>query len=226
MTGDELLAEIAILKDEAKIERDTGAYSDAIERLSEAIALIDDSQWDDGATATRLDDVQKRVAWQLADCLGMLGGNYRRLQQLDEAIQCFERGRLYEQDPRFQIYSSYNTVNSIIAPIEEGLRDAASQSTELRAAVLMLERQIFDPGDGETSRRLDRWAWADLGQCRLLLGNLDEARIAYQHFIELSDAASIQSSRNVLLRIKNALQAKNDDCAEVVEVGIKLLTTV
>jgi len=220
----ELAAEIALLKDESKLARDAGDYAGAIDQLSLAIELIDNSGWDDGLDpgAPVVED-RRKIAWHLADCLGMLGGNYRRIEQLDEAVRCFERGRLYEQDSRFQVSSSYNSVNAIVAPIEAKLRDATSQTAALRDAVSTLERQIFDPDTVEASRRLDRWAWADLGQCQLLLGNAAEARAAYQRFIELSDAATIQSSRDVLRSIERALRAKNDERAGVVAAGIEFL---
>ncbi|MFI5010836.1 MAG: hypothetical protein ACHQAY_00665 [Hyphomicrobiales bacterium] len=218
--GAELITEVEILKNEAKLARDDADYAGAIDALREAIDLT--SGWRQGLPAAgELDETDRKIAWHLADCFGMLGGNYRRSGKVDEAIECFEQGRVYELDARFHVASSYNTVNAIVAPIEAGLRDASSQSGALRAAIKMLEGQIFDPSTA--SRRLDRWAWADLGQATLLLGDLEASRDAYRRFVELSDAASIKSSRDVLRSLHRSLVEKQDDKASVVEAGIAFL---
>jgi tetratricopeptide (TPR) repeat protein len=216
----ELIEEVAILKDEAKLLRDSRDYDGAIAALQIAVDLIDGSGWERVDSTAPLTDLHRKVAWHLADCLGMQGGNYRRNKQLDRAIECFTRGAIYEQDARTRISSSYNTVNAIVAPIEAGMRDASSQERALRQAVATLEYQIFDPEMAEASRRLDRWAWADLGQCKLLLGDLDGAEAAYQRFKELGDLSSARSSREVLVSIHNALEAKGDQKAAVVAAGI------
>jgi tetratricopeptide (TPR) repeat protein len=219
----ELSAELAILKDEAKLLRDDGKYEGAIEQLTTAIALIDKSRWKPGLAPTSSpSDAQKKMAWHLADCLGMLGGNYRRNHQLEEAIKCFARGSKFEQNPRYGLSSSYNMVNAIVAPIEGGMRDATSQANALRNTVAALKRQI-DPEMSDTSRRLDRWAWADLGQCCLLLGRLDEARTAYEKFKDLSDPASIRSSCQVLQNLQRALKAKGDEKTVIIDDAIELL---
>ena len=218
----DLIADIGILKDKSKILRGSGDYEGAIDQLRLAIELVDQSGWDKGLTSP-LDDDHRKIAWHLVDCLGMLGGNYRRNKQLDEAIKCFERGSTYERDSRYRISSSYNTVHAIVTPIEAGMRNAGSQTGALRDVVAALQRQMFDPDLAEASRRMDRWAWADLAECELLLGDLDEALTAYQQFVELSEPASILSSRNVLDRIHRALLAQNDEKASTIKEGIDFL---
>jgi hypothetical protein len=153
----ELIEEVAILKDEAKLLRDARNYGAAIVRLQVAIDLIGESQWDAAESGLPLSDIQRKAAWHLADCLGMQGGNYRRDNNFDLAIDCFMRGAAYEQDPRYRIASSYNMVNAIVAPIEAGTHDSGSQQFALRKAVATLEYQIFDPEMANASRRLDRW---------------------------------------------------------------------
>jgi tetratricopeptide (TPR) repeat protein len=216
----ELIEEVAILKDEAKLFRDSRDYDGAISALQVAVDLIDESGWEKADSTAPRSELDRKVAWHLADCLGMQGGNYRRNKELERAIECFTRGAIYEQDARNRISSSYNTVNAIVAPIEAGMRGATSQEKALRQAVATLEYQMFDPEMAEASRRLDRWAWADLGQCKLLLGDLDGAEAAYQRFKELGDLSSIRSSREVLTSIHNALQAQGDQKAAVVAAGI------
>jgi len=220
----DLMADVADLKVQAKLYRDAKDYDGAIVELQTAIELIERSGWDKDGDDSGPSDTQKKVAWHFADCLGMLGGNYRRIQQLDSAITCFKRGRVYEaKDSRYQIPSSYNTVNAIVAPIEARRRDATSQADELRRAIETLEYQIFDPGMAEDSRRQDRWAWADLGQCKLLLGDKEGAYAAYQRLRELADRSEIGSACNVLKSIHDALAEQGDPKAAVVEAGLDFL---
>jgi tetratricopeptide (TPR) repeat protein len=220
----ELLQRIPVAKDEAKLLRDERDYAAAISRLRHAIDEIDRSGWDDDVTAeSQLDEPQRKIAWHLADCLGMLGGNFRRNGELDKAIESFDRGSKYEQDKPYRVGTYYSTVNAIIAPIEGKLRDAASQVEALARAVATIEQQIYEPQRAEEGRSGDRWAWADLGQCKLLLGDFDGARAAYQRFIELGDRESIRSSRDVLIGLQKALIDKHDATAEIVGKGISLL---
>ena len=94
----------------------------------------------------------------------MLGGNHRRLEQLDRALLAFQDGARIEAADRLEVLSSYNLVNAIVLPIEMKDSTATQQRSALRKAVEAIARQVHG------ARRNDRWAWADLGQCQLLLG--------------------------------------------------------
>jgi hypothetical protein len=63
-------------------------------------------------------------------------------------------------------------------------------------------------------------SWADLGQCKLLLGDLGGAEAAYQRFKELSDRSAIRSAHGVLMSICRSLQARGDQKAVVVQMAI------
>ena len=222
----DLIPELENLKAEAKLARDDRDYREAIRKLNEAISLADRSGWD--SAGTKLDDTGRKIAWHVSDCWGMIGGNYRRMKDLPAAIECFSKGRTYEQDERYGmegsgygIASSYNAVNAIVSPIEALLRDATSQTQALQAAVKTLEQQTLDPKYGV--RRTDRWAWADLGQCKLLLGEVAGAETAYNQFLRLSDPASIRSSREVLDGLHDALQKMDDPRAATVRMGLDFL---
>jgi tetratricopeptide (TPR) repeat protein len=223
----ELLLRIPLAKDEAKVLRDERDYDGAIARLRRVIEEIERSGWNDGlTTGSHLDEKQRKIAWHLTDCLGMLGGNFRRNKQLDEAITSFDRGSKYEQEKPYRVATSYNTVNAIVAPIENKLRDAASQSEALARAVATIRQQIYDPDDIAGGRSGDCWAWADLGQCNLLLGDFEAATAAYQQFIQLADRDAIRSSRDVLVGLRKALTDQHDATADTVAKGIDLLESV
>lgn len=217
----DLNRDIIALKKEAEASKSDRDYEGAIDVLRYAVALIDSTGWETDTSLKR--DERNQVAWHLADCLGMIGGHYRRLGQLGEALKNFERGRQFEQDPQYRIDSSYNTVNAIVVPIETRSHDATSQEAALRKAVKTLEYQIYSPEMGEKSRKPDRWAYADLGQCRLLLGELKEATAAYDDFIRLSNAGEMGSASRVLKGIADALVEMHDDKALVVTSGIARL---
>jgi predicted TPR repeat methyltransferase len=94
---------------------------------------------------------------------------------------------------------------------------AGSLYPNLLKAVSVLEHQVQGP------RRLDRWAWADLGECHLLAGNSAGAVEAYQRFKELADPRQIRSARIVLERLAEAMRSREPDAAELVQRGAELL---
>lgn len=113
--------------------------------------------------------------------------------------------------------SSYSLVNAITLPIEMGRKTGADQADLLRNAVRALSHQT----GGE--RRLDRWAWADLGQCYLLLRDLPRAQEAYKSFRKHGTTDSLDSVLPVLIRIRDALTEKDPDTALVIQKGMDSL---
>ena len=214
----ELLASVKTLKEEAKLYRDDGDYEEAIGVLNEAVTSVENSGW---LTLSReqsaLTQDQKELAWHLSDCLGMLGGNYRRINRLSEASTAFQLGSNYEADSRYGVNSSYNLVNAIVLPIEAGESSAASQKEALLRAITVLERQVL----GE--RRVDRWAWADLATCRLISGDVEGANEAFQRFAELADPTDKGSVTAVLQRISAGLARGGDPASQTVQSVAALL---
>jgi tetratricopeptide (TPR) repeat protein len=196
----ERLAKAAI--EEAKDQRDDDNVPGAIAVLRDIVKSLYESPLaaELGADGPAGEPV-RRLAKQLADCLGMLGGNYRRIGELERAQEAFERGRVYEQSSRLGVDSSYNLVNAITLPLEsrQGVK-AADLADKLRAAIEAIERQV------NGNRRVDRWAWADLAECRLLLGDLDEALRNYERARDLGNRETIRSIVNVLERLHLAVQ--------------------
>lgn len=212
-----LLAKINEHVELAKASRDDGDFEDAIDELQLAVALIDRSNWN-YEESSGLAGEADQIASRLADCLGMLGGNQRRLNRFDDALASFVRGRQIEEDRRYAINSSYNMVNAITLPIEIGTATAREQREALVRAVEALDFQTT-----RGSRRVDSWAWADYGQCALLLGDLGRATIAYSEFKRLSSDDALSSHINVLSRIRNALKSRDEEAARLVHEGIAML---
>jgi len=197
-----LLARAKRDKEEAKDHRDNGDITAAVTVLEETVKALDASPLAaELETATAPSKPMRELAAQLADCLGMLGGNYRRLGRLKEAQTAFERGRVYEESPSLEVMSSYNLVNAITLPIESDAEAWEAQRPFIEKAVVALSRQVR----GE--RRSDRWAWADLAQCQLLLGDEAGALQSYDRVRDLGDDDTLASATAVLERLGNAVPA-------------------
>src|SRR4051812_11244833 len=106
-----LIAAAKAVKEEAKDLRDEGGSRNiriAIERLNGWVEQLEASPYLEEMMNARVvpEDI-KIIAFHYADCLGMIGGNYRRLDELDRALSYFDRGRDLESDERLDIASSY-----------------------------------------------------------------------------------------------------------------------
>jgi tetratricopeptide (TPR) repeat protein len=205
-------------KEEAKDHRDNGEIAAAVSVLEATVKALDDLPLTAGLEiALEPSKPMRDLAAQLADCLGMLGGNYRRQGRLKEAQSVFERGRIYEESPRLEVMSSYNLVNAITLPLEYDAKALETQRPLIEKAVLVLLRQVR----GE--RRSDRWAWADLAQCRLLLGDETGAFQCYDRVRDLGDDDTVASVAAVLERLGNAVPAlKSRVVAAIMHLNTRL----
>lgn len=197
-----LVARAKRAKEEAKDRREDGDVAAAVTVLEQTVTALDASPLVAGLEAANAPSKPLRdLAAQLADCLGMLGGNYRRQGRLKEAQAVFERGRVYEESPSLEVMSSYNLVNAITLPIESDPQAWDAQQPFIERAVSALSRQVR----GE--RRSDRWAWADLAQCQLLLGDEAGALQSYGRVRDLGDKDTVASVTAVLERLGSATPA-------------------
>jgi tetratricopeptide (TPR) repeat protein len=209
----QLVTQVKLRKEQAKDYRDDGDIDAAVQSLDDAISMLEVSPLYNDLTVTEAPTApQKTLAFHLADCLGMKGGNLRRLNEFSEALDCFKRGRTYEESKYLNVPSSYNLVNAIVLPLETGTKTAELQD-ELTGAVAAIQRQV----DGE--RRNDRWAWADLGQCQLLLGDREGAIKSYKRVRELGNAETAESVVAVLRRLARAIEKTERGVADALEEG-------
>jgi hypothetical protein len=117
----DVIERINDLKTEAKNRLDMGRLPRAVSLLQEAVALCTE----EFGNASRLPEWRARIADELADCWGNLGGVERRwafelagdpplrLEHLDRSIAAYDEGYHYEQmDPRRR--STYNRLNRLI----------------------------------------------------------------------------------------------------------------
>jgi tetratricopeptide (TPR) repeat protein len=211
-----LISVAKLRKEEAKDFRDGGDFKSAIEVLEDAIADLDRSPLSNCLLETDVpSEPQKQLAFQLADCLGMLGGNYRRLDQFQKALDAFTRGRAIEESEKLGVASSYNMVNAFTLPLEISGQISSQEKAALVRAVVAIQRQVK-----LEERRNDRWAWADLGECQLLLGDVEGARTSYKRVRELGNPDTRASVATVLKRLLKALEA-DPKASEALKQGIE-----
>lgn len=153
-------------------------YAEPVELLLEAIKLLSvelkttEGRGGDGEAAA----VRGQLVCALADCYGMLGGVHRRAGDLDRSIEAYDAGQEYEWNADHDVQNSYNITNAIAVRILQDPRSLASLHDQIGRAIDFIWKQV------NGKRRNQWWAWADLGELRLLAGRFDEAREAYGEF--------------------------------------------
>jgi hypothetical protein len=94
-------------------------FQDAHDAIDEAIEEINACGPLADAAAVWLDRATKDQGYELADCLGIKGGIYREQDEINKAIQQYEAGYRLEADERYEIQSTYNTVNRLVVRLLE-----------------------------------------------------------------------------------------------------------
>jgi hypothetical protein len=179
----------------SKLRKDERNYEGAIGELETAVRRLDRSSWHVKPTSREPTREQRAVARLLTDAHGMIGGHYRRLNQPESALANFDCGRQFEKNPRFEIESTYNTVNWLVTKIELEPESHKAISSEIHAATGLLD------GHTKGRRNQDAWAWADLGTCQLLslpTEKVDQALASFQKFAQLCDRDSLGSPVRVI----------------------------
>lgn len=186
--------EIIALKTQAKNRRDLRRYDRATEILKRAIEIAKSNLPNEG--------LRSRMAEELADCYGLLGGVQRRWAlesdgaerrlHLAESIRAYDAAWEYETDD-YGVVNSYGMVNRLVSRVllnsdslftedvtdfGEGVAPLAMRE-ELEKAAQRIGSQLARP------RRDDYWAAADLALVNVLLEKQDPIS-AYAGFIQKS----------------------------------------
>lgn len=195
-----LLEDVSAAKQKAMVLRNRGRHDEALNTLDGII---------DGLKArahAAKDDARALAAIdaELADAYGMRGGVNRRRDKPAEALADYRIGLEYERHDADR-KSSYNLGNVIALQIVAGTKpDDPSLAGEIDEAIASLQRQTAPGGE----RSDEWWAWADLGQFRLLRGDLAGAREAYQEGRRRSGpkASEIKRHFDVLRELMAAIE--------------------
>ncbi len=220
---DDVLDKVRRLKQSARTHRSFGDHAAALADIERAISRLEEAGGDwlapDSQAPAPPDRLERphELADLYSDCLGVQGGGLRRLGRIDEALESYVAGSRFEIDPRFKVEKSYNMVNALKMALLGEATPATSDdpAPEIKAdipdidqAIARIEKQLSD------SRRMDRWAWADLGDCYLMKGGEDAATRAldaYRRFVKLSDEESLESAHDVMTKLAEELSSPPED---------------
>lgn len=193
----DVLETVLECKTAAKARRNRGRYEAAIPPLEKAVGvLIAELK----ATAATAPERRRKLAAELADCHGMMGGIYRRWALTDEnktgrealllkSVKSYQEGYTYESNEKeeYGIVGSYNRINRLVSwlllhpdaldgsAMEEASEGLVYKRDDLERAEAIIREQLKD------ARRDDIWALADLALVSLLLDK-EDAQIAYAPF--------------------------------------------
>jgi tetratricopeptide (TPR) repeat protein len=140
---------------------------------------------------------------------GSLGGLYRRRNQIDEAIQAYEKAG--EVTPK----SSYAFSNLALLYV----------SKKDKEAMMRTYQRVEQLAWGEVQADVDNyWAYADLLTARLALGKVDQAEEVFNSVLEIAPADSpyvFESLLDTLQRLRAALGEENSAHMEPFIAGIQ-----
>lgn len=197
----EIIEEVRRLKASARSESERGQYEaaarilhGAIEALEAELARAEGGGGGDARSPAPADTEEARLAAELADLYGMLGGARRKLGDLVRAAAAYDRGFRYESGPRYGIVNTYNTLNRLVTRIlmrpdslsdpdvlrgvnELEFVDVPAALAELRSD---LEREVAGV------RVNDFWAAGDLAFACALNGDEQDALRAVRGFASCS----------------------------------------
>jgi tetratricopeptide (TPR) repeat protein len=164
-----------------------------------------------------LGDEARDVLAELIEAYGSCGGMHRRLGELPAALQAYRHGAKLESD--HGATSTYNRVNAVKLALLSSAAGLAALSPDIAALEALLTRQLTDDqalSDGA-------WSWADLGDCRALLGDVPGAERAYRTFVEKAGSHAPSSTLEVLRDIVKCLQTAGDTGARLVADSLSVL---
>jgi tetratricopeptide (TPR) repeat protein len=224
----QILDQIKELQKQAQLDRKRGdalrkanreaeavtAYEAGSAKLSKGLEVLDAASWQKSS-----DLVAER-----AEMLGSLAGFAERIYSSEDtargyekALARYEEGAKVERD--FQLASTYNRVNEIKYRLLSGQRKLSDIEPEIRmtanslANALRTNQTLSDSG----------WAWADLGDCWALIGQLDEASRAYATFIAKADIKSPERTLDILTKIAKELDRHQDPGARLISESVSVL---
>ena len=216
---EDLFEKVLELKTKAKNRRDLKRYESAASFANQAIQI--------GESALVSPDAREKskLADQLADSYGLLGGIYRRwglssddqqkkYERLKESFNAYNTGyKKYEEREEYKIANSYNRLNRLVGYLlfnpaslddpQVDIPDGKTLKEELEDAGVSIENQL------KLERRGDVWAIADMALVKLLL-NRESPMAAYADFISASPADYVYDTVLSALRPLAVLELRDE----------------
>lgn len=227
MPVNDILEDVQSLKGSASANSTFGDYDEALADLERAIqsllSELEDIERQELISTESKENRRHKLARQLADSYGMVGGVYRRKAKkdksnLDMSILMYDKGCELENDKSYNIQNSYNLTNSIVVRVLKDPRNLTTQEARIRDAIETIQKQV------EVKRRGEWWAWADLGQLYLLSGKSKEALQSYEKFKSTgAPSKDYESAIDVLAELEQVLATTNSHISEAISEVIQFL---
>lgn len=209
------------LREDAEALLASGKKADreaALRKLTQAVNLVEPERARlAGLDPMSISSADRDLAKEAAETYGVAGGAHRRAGDFDEALEVYGHGAVLET--RLKLSSTYNGLNHVKWSIRLGKSTLDALETEIGD---ILKQLLADTHEVTGSRRRDAWAWADLGDCHALLGNTNDARMAYGRFLQLAGPDDAGSPLGVLNEMLEKLPA-DGPAGRAITAVIKLL---
>ena len=157
------------------------------------------------------------IARELVEAYGARGGMLRRLGDSEAALESYRKGAEVEENLVHR--STYNRVNAIKLALLSG----ASSLDDLSGDISHLEKLLTRHFSEHQELSDSGWAWADLGDCRALLGDVPGAESAYRTFTEKAGSSAPNATLEVLRQICDKLDQVGDSRAGDVRASLRAL---
>ena len=176
------------------------AYRKALGLLDDVLRGFPESPYD---LHGRLIALSPQEAAEAAELWGERGGILRRRSEWESSLTSYTRGAAFEEV--FDLPATYNRVNALKLSLITG-RTVSDLADGLAKVRRILEERL-----GADERAADdAWLWADLGDVRLLLGDLEGAITAYRTFISKARTDSPGLTLSVLRDVIEGMERNGD----------------
>jgi len=196
-------------------------YRAGARRLEEALPILKDKRWyrlDEFSPGTTLPPDQLSIAKELVEVWGSRGGLLRRIPHAETAaLESYNEGA--EVEKAFVPKSTYNRVNAVKYALLSGQQTLEDLKGNIDALEKLLTEQL-----GEDQELSDKaWAWADLGDCRALIGDVAAAERAYRTFVDKAKSNAPKATLEVLGNIAAKLDETHDPKAAAIRASLNSL---
>jgi tetratricopeptide (TPR) repeat protein len=194
------------------------AYWAGVAELTEALEILYTAH-DQLKTVSKPQTSEQQAALdELIELFGARGGMLQRLREHETALSSYQQGA--ELEERFGLPSTYNRLNAIKCSLLTKKKQLRELEPKIRALAELIDNNLSEwkPEVSESG-----WAYADLGDCLALLGNLEGARRAYSTFIAKAEIKSPERTLDVLKEIESKLTEFADPLAPRLQMAIDVL---
>ncbi len=190
----DLFAAVDDLQARAKSARSTDDLDTAVALLEQAAASLDSAfaEFDPEASPT---EEERRLAAELAETYGLLGGTHRRRNDSTSAVEAYGRGRLFEASDRYKLGSTYASLNWIVESVVAD--PSALESDEVTAELQRLRRVLVE--QQERLETFDPWVAGDLALAKVLTGASDHE--TWRDLLELAPDYAVDAYAGTVARL-------------------------